>query len=311
MRVFLFFLYVLVLTGAKAPNSRRFFPCPSSVQRQAQDITAAAFMSLIPFTASAIVSAASTSSSSPSSLFYLENPYLKPDDILPYIDRNSKDGDVSSVIEAMNTFTKYYPMYALSTLKAKVLEDTIKEKKPAKILEIGTFFGFSALHICRSMPSQSKLICIEGNENNARIANTIITKAFKGKGDILDRVKVVVGLSNVVLDSNDFKKTVGKEKFDLVFLDHDKDCYLPDLQRLESKNLLNQEKCTLVADNVVFPGAPDYLRYVNADENKGWTTTLKRMPFERKGYETKFKEVEDAMSISIRTSDFIKSNVIQ
>lgn len=246
--------------------------------------------------------AASTRVLSQDSSFYVDYPYLKPEDILPYIDRNSKDGDVNSVIDAMSNFATYYPMYALSPLKAGILENTIKSSNPAKILEIGTFFGFSALHVCRSMSPKSNLICIEGNEDNARVAREIIKRAFKNDEDVLNRVKVVLGLSNVILDSKDVQETLGENKFDFVFLDHDKDCYLPDLRRLESKDLLNEEKCTLIADNVIYPGAPDFLRYVNTDANRGWKTELKRMPFERKGYETKFKEVEDAMSISIRNS---------
>ena len=245
------------------------------------------------------VAAPSTSFISQSS-FYSEYPYIKPDDILPFVNDNSKDGDVNSVIEAMSKFATYYPMYSLSPLKAQVLEDTIKSRNPNKILEIGTFFGFSALHICRSMSPSSSLVCIEGNQDNARVAKQIIEKAFRNNRDVLNRVQVVVGLSNVILDSIDIKKALGENKFDLVFLDHDKDCYLPDLLRLESRDLLNPEKCTLIADNVIYPGAPDYLKYVNTDSNKGWKTDLRRMPFERKGYETQFKEVEDAISISIR-----------
>ena len=64
----------------------------------------------------------------------------------------------------------------------------------------------------------------------------------------------------------------------------------------------DKEKCILIADNVIYPGAPDFLRYVDTNLSSRWKTDLKRMPFERKGYETKFKEVDDAMSISVRHS---------
>ena len=56
----------------------------------------------------------------------------------------------------------------------------------------------------------------------------------------------------LVLGSIDVSKILfedtGKHVFDFVFLDHDKNCYLPDLQRLENRSLLSG-KCTLVADN--------------------------------------------------------------
>lgn len=296
--VFFLFWWTHVAIGHEAkstPSSIRSFT--TQVVKESALLAASCLVSR-PFNGAV----ASSGVLSPSSSFYTEYPYVKPDDIIPYIDRNSRYGDVNSVIDAMSNFVTYYPMYSLSPLKAKVLEDTIKSSNPAKILEIGTFFGFSALHICRSMSPKSNLVCIEGNEDNAKVAKEMINRAFGNNENVLGRIKVVVGLSNAILDSKYVKKTLGGNDFDFVFFDHDKDCYLPDLQRLESRDLLNKEKCILIADNVIYPGAPDFLRYVDTNLSSGWKTDLKRMPFERKGYETKFKEVDDAMSISVRHS---------
>ena len=83
----------------------------------------------------------------------------------------------------------------------------------------------------------------------------------------------------------------------------DKDCYLPDLITLEKRNLLTK-RCTLVADNVIFPGAPDYLEYVGINSTLTspplWKTELQELMFERRGFETGFKETKDAMAISRR-----------
>jgi predicted O-methyltransferase YrrM len=107
-----------------------------------------------------------------------------------------------------------------------------------------------------------------------------------------------------------------------VFLDHDKDCYAADLKKLLSMGALAPH-CRVVADNVLFPGAPGYLQLVEFEfefaptsaieppvpaeaftgqqsRPRTWRTEVKRMPFERKGFETEFKEVEDGMSISVR-----------
>ena len=46
-----------------------------------------------------------------------------------------------------------------------------------------------------------------------------------------------------------------------VLLDHAKECYLPDLQALERLGLV-APGTVVVADNVVYPGAPGYLEYV-------------------------------------------------
>ena len=89
-------------------------------------------------------------------------------DILKYIEASAREGDVDSLIVAMDTFCSYYPMYKLSPLKARLLQDIVKLNHPSNILEIGTFFGYSALHIAKSMPVECHLTCVEGSEENAR-----------------------------------------------------------------------------------------------------------------------------------------------
>lgn len=56
----------------------------------------------------------------------------------------------------------------------------------------------------------------------------------------------------------DVKAMVGGAA-DLIFLDHCKPCYLPDLIAMEEAGLV-AKGTVVVADNVVYPGAPDYLR---------------------------------------------------
>jgi len=53
-------------------------------------------------------------------------------------------------------------------------------------------------------------------------------------------------------------------------MDHWKECYLPDLKRVEALQLL-QKGSVIVADNVILPGCPDYLEYVR--NNPGYQNT--------------------------------------
>ncbi|KAK6318967.1 hypothetical protein J4Q44_G00101780 [Coregonus suidteri] len=57
------------------------------------------------------------------------------------------------------------------------------------------------------------------------------------------------------------KEQFGVQVFELVFLDHWKDGYLPDTKLLEECGLI-QKGTVLLADNVICPGTPDYLEYV-------------------------------------------------
>ena len=155
-------------------------------------------------------------------------------------------------------------MYKLSPEKAIILTDEIKKFQPKNVLEIGTFFGYSALNMCRILPEGSKLTCIEANILNADVARIILDKGLGPKTKKRESVRILDGISSKVL--NDISNPIGNVPYDFIFLDHDKDCYLTDLQTLERKGMLAQN-CLIVADNVVFPGAPGYLEYVSSDRN--------------------------------------------
>jgi catechol O-methyltransferase len=58
---------------------------------------------------------------------------------------------------------------------------------------------------------------------------------------------------------------------DFVFVDHDKAAYLPDLERIMEQRWLHPGSI-VVADNVKFPGAPEYRAYLEAEEGKSWRT---------------------------------------
>ena len=63
---------------------------------------------------------------------------------------------------------------------------------------------------------------------------------------------------------------------DFIFIDHWKDLYVPDLRVLESLNLI-APGTLIVADNIITPGAPEYVVYVNfsPDEKKLYNETTK------------------------------------
>jgi catechol O-methyltransferase len=198
------------------------------------------------------------------SSFYQEYKYIQPSDILTYInDCKIKDGDAKSVIDCLENFAIYYPMYKLSREKVDILNNEITVNKPKNILEIGTFFGYSALNMASKKSSLSTITCIEANKDNADVARFVLDKGLGPLSPERQTVKILDGISTKVLDSK--LSPLGSVPFDFIFLDHDKDCYLKDLKRLEKMGLLS-ENCVIVADNVVFPGAPGYLEYVSGGE---------------------------------------------
>lgn len=245
-------------------NSNRKLPVLENVKR-----TLVTGSSLILLYTSSIVKAPTahgrTMEFADSAAFYQHYQYKEPKDILLYInDCDIKDGNAVAVTDALETFSVYYPMYKLSREKVNILIGEVKKFQPKNVLEIGTFFGYSALNMGTVLPAGASLTCIEANKNNADVARVILDIGLGVNTKARESVRIIDGISSTVLNSND--NLLGKTPFDFVFLDHDKDCYLSDLKRLEDSGML-ASNCMIVADNVVFPGAPGYLEYVSGDKS--------------------------------------------
>jgi len=106
-----------------------------------------------------------------------------------------------------------------------------------------------------------------------------------------NKVKIIVGTAAEILPT--LKEKFKIDYVDFVFIDHWKDQYLPDLKRLEENKLL-KNGAVLVADNVLFPGAPDYLDYIQ--KNPKYTTTQHKATLE-------YSTIEDAVEVSIYKGD--------
>jgi catechol O-methyltransferase len=124
-------------------------------------------------------------------------------------------------------------------------------------VELGGYCGYSAVRIGRLLPEGSKFYSIEVSPVYAAIATQIIK--FAG---LQDKCEVLVGDSETVL--NEFRDRTGQRHVDLFFIDHQKSLYLRDLKLIEKLDLLHSGS-VIVADNVIMPGAPDYLAYIRAN----------------------------------------------
>ncbi|KAJ5938228.1 hypothetical protein N7454_004570 [Penicillium verhagenii] len=144
--------------------------------------------------------------------------------------------------------------------KGQKVNDLIKSEKPAVLVELGGYVGYSAISFGDAMrqaaaPGQEvRLWSLEFDPLIASIAMNLIELA--GLSDV---VKVVVGSA---ADSLKRLQAEGKlSSIDFLFLDHDEELYTPDLQFCEELGLL-KSGALVVADNVLRPGAPKYREYV-------------------------------------------------
>ncbi|CAF1579510.1 unnamed protein product, partial [Didymodactylos carnosus] len=155
---------------------------------------------------------------------------------------------------AIDKFSKTNGMMHVGEVKGEILEKQVKNQRPKTVLELGTYYGYSALRIASHLPKDALFITVEISKEAAKIAYEILKQA-----GISDRVHIVVGSTESVIPQ--IKDYHSISSFDFIFIDHSKDVYLRDLKLLERHNLI-ASGTMIVADNVIFPGAPDYLEYI-------------------------------------------------
>jgi catechol O-methyltransferase len=197
---------------------------------------------------------------------------------------HARPGDIDDAIRAIDEFA-YEQKFLINVgdQKGLILDAAIERAQAKTVMELGAYVGYSALRIARKLPPGGKLFSVEFSAANAEIARRIITHA-----GAQDRVTFVVGyLGDGGATLAHLEKVIAPGTLDLVFVDHAKDAYLPDLQRILEAGWLHPGS-VVVADNVRFPGAPAYQAYMNAEEGKRWRTRAHETYAE---YQTMFKDV--------------------
>ncbi|MBQ9916742.1 MAG: O-methyltransferase [Microbacterium sp.] len=134
------------------------------------------------------------------------------------------------------------PAIEVSPVSAKLLHLLVRISGARRVLEIGTLGGYSTIWLARALPEGGRVVTIEAEERNARLAHDNLARA-----GVAERVEIRVGRGLDVLPT-----LVGEEPFDLVFIDADKESnpgYLDWAARL------GRPGTVVVLDNVVRAGA--------------------------------------------------------
>jgi caffeoyl-CoA O-methyltransferase len=124
-------------------------------------------------------------------------------------------------------------------VQGKFLEMISRLLRPRRVLEIGTFMGYSALCLAAGLTGDGRLHTIELREDDAAIA----AENFK-RANWQDRIILHVGNALEIIPSL-------KEEWDLVFIDADKVNYSA-YYRLVLPGL--RSGGLIIADNVLFHG---------------------------------------------------------
>lgn len=177
-------------------------------------------------------------------------------------------GDAADVVRVIDHFGYTDKMLInVGDKKGAILDGALQRAKPKVILELGTYVGYSATRMAQQLPSDGHLYSVEFSPQNATIARSIIEHA-----GLTPRVTIVVGTlgdGGKTADTLENEHGFGPGYVDFVFIDHAKEVYLSDLKLIMERGWLHKGS-VVVADNIKFPGAPDYHTYMNEQQGKLW-----------------------------------------
>ncbi|KAL8786748.1 MAG: hypothetical protein Q9195_008082 [Heterodermia aff. obscurata] len=186
-------------------------------------------------------------------------------DLLHYIysrpDLKALRGSPSKVISAINDYHKQFNrLMTIGPLKGAFIKDLITARKPAVMIELGGYVGYSAILLGDAVRAAGgvQYLSIELNPEMAAVANQLVDLA-----GLREHVRVLVGAGNEVLGER-MREWRELGAVDMVFIDHEKEEYLADLWLLEELGVMETGNPVVVTDNVIYPGAPEYMEWVQA-----------------------------------------------
>ena len=162
------------------------------------------------------------------------------DNILNYsISKSEKESKLLNDLYRETYLKVLNPRMISGHYQGRILSLISKIISPKKILEIGTYTGYSAICLCEGMDNDGILHTIDNNKELVKIQNKYFKKA---------------NLTNkIVQHSGDAKNIIPtiEEEFDIVFIDADKESY-PEYYDLIIKKV--RSGGIIIADNILWSG---------------------------------------------------------
>ena len=169
---------------------------------------------------------------------------LMDDQLLEYLRQNSvREPDVLQELREETQKLSNSGMQ-ISPEQGQLMAMLVKLVNSRKIVEIGTFTGYSSTVMALAMPEDSQLIAFDISEEYTRTA-----RRFWKKAGVDQRVKLVLG--NAKESLKDFLQTGEQESVDLAFIDADKSSYA---EYYECCLKLIRPGGLILVDNVLWSG---------------------------------------------------------
>lgn len=204
-------------------------------------------------------------------LDYIRNTFAEEDDLL--IDIRSKAKSINRPIN-------------INPEDGKLLQLLIKMNNCKKILEIGTFFGYSTIWMARSK-DDIKINTIEKDRESYEEAEKNFIKA-----NVNNKITILKNKAEDILDKLN-------EEFDMIFIDAEKNHYLQYLDWAE-KNI--KKSGLIVADNTLLSGGVymNELPYRIRESTKQNMIEFNKRLADKTKYTSILLPAEDGITIAIK-----------
>ncbi|KAG2179227.1 hypothetical protein INT43_002077, partial [Umbelopsis isabellina] len=184
--------------------------------------------------------------------------------VLTAVQYCAEKGNPDSVIQTIYDFAfNYRRIMIVGDSKGAMIDKVLLEHKPKIMYELGCFVGYSAVRFGNLIKQWGgKFYSFEIDEQSVEVSRKIIEHA-----GLQDTVEVIHGSFDSAIGPflKEHSDHVGK--VDALFIDHWKDQYVPDIKIIESLNIMHPGTAIL-ADNVISPGAPDYIEYIQSKSDQ-------------------------------------------
>ena len=204
------------------------------------------------------------------------------DKLADYLNKNSeKEPEILSRLSKETHQKILQPRMLSGHLQGRFLSFISKIKSPDKILEIGTYTGYSTICLAEGLSKNGKIDTIDKNEELIKIQNKYFEKS---------------GYRNKIIQHTGYALDILKnlnEKYDIIFIDADKENYINYFNQVSNKLSKNG---IIISDNVLWSGK--VLDSNQVDEETSTLIQFNKIINDDKKFKSIILPIRDGISIS-------------
>jgi caffeoyl-CoA O-methyltransferase len=154
-------------------------------------------------------------------------------------EHSTPDLDFFRRLEEETRATTTAPQMMVGPLEGQFLGWLVWLSGARRVLEIGTFTGYSSISMALNLPADGRIVSLDVNEET-----TAVARRYAEEAGVADRIDYRVGTA-----IEELHRLAGP--FDLVFIDADKESYVDYYENVLPKL---SERGFVIADNVLWSG---------------------------------------------------------